>query len=120
MKRQANTGTKATKRTLWRNTLMGIIGLTMSACGISEDGTYERIEHRAADIVSAQADATTLSVSEKEKEIDALKEVEKADARDSGAFEAIRPEPTDVREPPKQRSIMLGLGASLMPTCSQC
>ncbi|MEC9465136.1 MAG: FHA domain-containing protein [Myxococcota bacterium] len=44
-------------------------------------------------------------------EIEALKEADEVASRDSGAFEKVRPEPTDVREPPKNRSMMLGLVA---------
>ena len=53
----------------------GIIGLTMSACGISEGGTTA---HRApcGRHRFYSRDITSLSVSEKEKEIDAPKSTE--------------------------------------------
>ena len=101
MKRPAIEGTRQVKRTLWRNTLMGIIGLTMSACGISADEPLENEATQGIDVLSALTDTAEPSPSDKQKEIDSLKRELEVLRKRVADVEAIEPPTLNAKEKPK-------------------
>jgi len=98
MKRPTKNQKQTTRSSLWRNTLLGIIGLTMSACGLSADEP-ERESHNVLDVISAQADIASPTPTDKEEQIKALKQELEALKEKVAKVEAIEPPTLDVAKP---------------------
>jgi hypothetical protein len=79
MKNRTNTEKPGNKRTLWRDSLMAIIGLTMGACGLGDsDANQAPLTTHTADTVSQSAPEETAVLLEKQRELDEAKRELKA------------------------------------------
>jgi hypothetical protein len=105
MKNRTNTKKPGTKRTLWRNSLMAIIGLTMGACGLGDnDENQDSQAAHAFDAMSQSAPEEMAVLLEKQRELDEAKRELKA-LRDEMA-KAPKIEPPTLTPPEKEATVV--------------